>query len=182
MAQTIILSRPASSAPWGYAFCAAAISILRNDESRSQVAIVNEKLARSISPSGDVIGQHVRIGDLKSEVQVIGVAADATFDDPHTANAPAIYVSAFQRPDHLGWSAAIVRTPGRPAGLAHALRQRIEALGREYPLIIEPVDKELGRTLLPERTLSLLTTLFGLLALLLAVVGLYGLLSYTDRR
>ncbi len=155
---------------------------LRDDENRPAVAIVSARLARLVSPSGDAIGQRLRIGDLKGEFEVVGIASDATLDDPRKPNAPAIYTSIFQRPDYLRQSEAIVRTAGDPARLARALRKHIEALGREYPLRIETVTEEYGRALLPERTLAMLTSFFGALGLLLAAVGLYGLLSYTVSR
>jgi ABC-type antimicrobial peptide transport system permease subunit len=75
-----------------------------------------------------------------------------------------------------------VRTAGDPAQLALALRECIERLGREYPLRIDTVSEELDHALLPERILALLTGFFGSLALLLASLGLYGLLSYTVSR
>jgi predicted permease len=155
---------------------------LRDDESRPAVAIVSASLARLVSLSGDAIGRRLRIGDLKGEFEIVGIASDATLDDPRTPNAPAIYTPIFQRSDHLGWSEAIVRTSGDPVRLARALRQHIESLGREYPLRIETVTEEYGRALLPERTLAMLTSFFGALGLLLAAVGLYGLLSYTVSR
>ncbi|HVN03246.1 MAG TPA: FtsX-like permease family protein, partial [Bryobacteraceae bacterium] len=152
---------------------------LHDDESRPPVAIVSARLARSLASSGDVIGQHVRIGENQREFEIIGVASDATLDDPRAPDAPAIYAASFQQPDYLGWSDAIVRAHGDPAQLVGALREQIESLGREYPLRIETVGEELDRTLLPERVLVLLTGFFGALALLLAAIGLYGLLSYT---
>ncbi|HLY18397.1 MAG TPA: ABC transporter permease [Bryobacteraceae bacterium] len=155
---------------------------LRDDEGRPLVAIASAALARWLAPSGDAIGQRVKIGDGKGEYEIVGIASDATLDDPREANAPAIYAASFQRADWLGWSDAIVRTPGDPARLMHALRERIESLGREYPLRFETVDEELDHALLPERVLTLLTGFFGALGLLLAAVGLYGLLSYTVAR
>lgn len=155
---------------------------LHDDESRPLVAIASARLSRLLVPSGDAIGQHLKIGDLKGEYEIVGISSDATLDDPRVANAPAIYAASFQRPDWLGWSDAIVRTPGDPARLMRALRERIESLGREYPLKIETIDGELDHALLPERVLALLTTFFGVLGLLLAAVGLYGLLSYTVSR
>ncbi|HEX4230668.1 MAG TPA: ADOP family duplicated permease [Bryobacteraceae bacterium] len=155
---------------------------LRDDEQRPLVAIVSARLARSLSPSGDVIGQHLRIGDVPGEFRVVGVAADATLDDPRAPNAAALYVPIFQHPDFLGGANAIIRTPTDPTDLTHALTKSIDSLGHDYPLTIETVDKESGRILLPERILSLLTGFFGALALLLAGVGLYGLLSYTVSR
>jgi putative ABC transport system permease protein len=155
---------------------------LRDDTSRPLVAIASAALARTLAASGDAIGQRVKIGNMPGEYQIVGIASDATLDDPRTPNAPAIYAASFQRQDWLGWSDAIIRTPGDPARMAGAFRARIESLGREYPLRIETVGEELDHILIPERVLTLLTSFFGALGLLLAAVGLYGLLSYTVSR
>ena len=154
----------------------------QDDESHPLVAIVSAGLARLMSPSSDVIGRRVTIGDLKGEFEIIGVASDAALGDPRTPGAPAIYAASFQRPDYLGWSEAIVRGSGDPAVLARGLRDYIEKLGREYPLRIETVDRQFDRAHLPERVLALLTRVFGVLAVLLAAVGLYGLLAFTVAR
>ena len=146
------------------------------------MAIVSAKLARVVSPSGDALGQRLKIGRRKGEFEIVGIAADATLDDPRTPNAPAIYAASFQQPILLAYSKAIVRTSGDPSRLARALRQRIESLGREYPLEIQTVKEEFEHALLPERMLILLTSFFGAVGLLLAGVGLYGLLSYTVSR
>lgn len=155
---------------------------LRDDSSRPLIAIISAALARSLAPDGDVLGQRVKIGSMPGEYQIVGVASDATLDDPRTPDAPAIYAASFQRPDWLGWSDAIIRTAGDPAHMAGALRARIESLGREYPLRIETVGDELDHALMPERVLRLLTTFFAALGIFLAAIGLYGLLSYTVSR
>jgi len=155
---------------------------MHDDESRPLVAIVSAKLARVVSPSGDAIGRRVRIGDLKGEFEIVGIAGDATLDDPRTPNAPVIYGATFQNPDLLEYSQAILRTPGDPAWLVRAFRERIESLGREYPLRIQTVKEQYDVALLPERMLMLLTSFFAAVGLLLAAVGLYGLLSYTVLR
>jgi predicted permease len=155
---------------------------LHDDERRPFVAIVSANLARLVAPAGNVIGRRLRIGELKGEFEIVGIASDATLDDPRTPNTPAIYVSSFQSPDYLGWSDAIVRTHADPTRLERVLRERIESLGREYPFHIETISEEFDRVLLPERMLMLLTSFFGAVGLLLAAVGLYGLLSYTISR
>lgn len=152
---------------------------INDDASRPQVVIVSARLARMLWPSARAVGQRVRIGNEKGEWEIVGVASDALLDDPRKPDAPAIYVPLLQRPDYLGWDSAIVRTAGDPVPVARALRGRIEALGCEYPLRMETVAEEMGRTLLPERLLALVTGLFSALGLLLAAVGLYGLLSYS---
>ena len=155
---------------------------MHDDGSGPLVAIVSAKLARLLSSSGDAIGQRVRIGDLKGEFEIVGMTSDATLDDPRTPNAPMIYFSLFQHPDLLEYSNAILRTPGDPARLSRAFRERIESLGREYPLRIQTIKEQDNSNLLPERMLTLLTSFFGTVGLLLAAVGLYGLLSYTISR
>jgi putative ABC transport system permease protein len=151
---------------------------LEDAADRPRVAIVSAKLARLLPGSGPVIGRSVKIGQEKGEWRIIGISSDAALDDPRMPNAPAIYSPMLQQPDYLGYACAIVRTPGNPSQAGRALRERIEALGREYPLRIETVGDEMGRTLLPERLLALVTAFFGALGLLLAAVGLYGLLAY----
>jgi predicted permease len=155
---------------------------LHDDPSRPLAAIVSARLARLLAPSGDAVGQRVKIGENKGEFQIVGIVSDAALDDPRAPDAPAIYAASFQRPDYLGWSEAIVRTPGDPAQLARALRKHIETLGREYPLRIDTVSEELDHALLPERVLAMLSGFFGGLGLLLASIGLYGLLQYTVSR
>jgi predicted permease len=159
---------------------------LNDDASRPLAAIVSARLAGLIATSedasGDAIGQHVKIGEVKGEFEIVGIVSDATLDDPRAPDVPAIYAASFQQPDYLGWSEAIVRTSGPPVQIARALRSRIESLGREYPLRIDTVGEELDHALSPERVLALLSDFFGSVGLLLASLGLYGLLSYTVSR
>jgi predicted permease len=155
---------------------------LRDDESRPYVAIVSARLAHMISPAQDAIGQSLSIGEFKGKFEIVGIASDATLDDPRSPDAPAIYIPAFQRVSSLGWEYAIVRTRTNPSGVAAALRQRIEQMGRQYVLRIETADEEYARALLPERVLTLLIGLFGAVALMLAAIGVYGLLSSTIAR
>lgn len=155
---------------------------VRDDPSRPPIAIVSARLAQLLFGSGAVMGRRIIVGDQHKELEIVGVASDATLDDPCNPNAPAAYVPLLQYPDFLGWSEAIVRTPGDPKAVSRALQEHIEALRREYPLRIESVDAELDQTLLPERVLTLLTGFFGALGVLLAAVGLYGLLAYAVAR
>jgi len=155
---------------------------LHDDSGRPLAAVVSARLARMLSPSGDALGQRVRIADIKGEFEIVGIVSEASLDDPRGQDAPAIYAASFQQPENLGWSAAIVRTSGDPTQLARALREHIEAIGREYPLRIETVSDELRRDLLPERVLAMLSRFFSAAGVLLATIGLYGLLSFTVSR
>lgn len=155
---------------------------LLDDESHPRAVIVSARLAHLISPTREPVGQFVTIGNLKEKFEIIGIANDATLDDPRTPDAPAIYAAAFQHVDSLGWENLIVRTRTNSGYIAGILRQGIEHMGREYTLRIETATEELDRALLPERVLTLLTSFFGLAALILAAIGIYGLLSSTVTR
>src|SRR5205823_3024406 len=71
-----------------------------------------------------------------------------------------------------------VRTKENPEALARAIGHQIESLGHEYPLRTATVDQMTSRFLVNERVIALLSTFFAALALLLASIGLYGLMSY----
>ena len=159
---------------------------LEDDERHPRVAILSEQLARLVCLGRNLghspIGQRMKTIGGKEEFAVIGVVADAALDNPRLRNPAAIYFPLFQEPDYLGWAAAIVRTANDPAGLSKAVRKTIESFGYEYPLRMETVQEEYEHALLPERVLALLTGFIGGLGLLLAAVGLYGLLAYTVSR
>jgi predicted permease len=140
--------------------------------SRPKVAIVSASLATHI-------GQHVKIA--ATDYEIVGVVRDAE-RDPRVTSLPSVYAMIFQQPKFLAYPAVVIRTPGDPALLSHALREQVESLGREYPLQIDTVREEVDRSLIVERTLALLGGFFGAAALLLAAVGLYGLLSYNVSR
>lgn len=154
----------------------------RDADGKPRVAIINTSLARKMNPSGRAVGARVRIGQRAVEWEIVAVVSDANLDDPRSENAPHIYVPFFQEPGYMGWSEAIIRTDANPALQTRALREAIEHLGREYPLRIETVAEERDRSLTPERILALLSSFFGIVAALLASVGLYGLLAYTVGR
>lgn len=155
---------------------------LRDDTTRPAVAIVSAKLARSLFASADAVGRHLKIGERQAEFEIVGITSDANLDDPRKPGAPGVYLAYFQQPDYMGWSEAILRSNGDPSALTTPLRQRMEALGREYPLRIETIAAERDMALVPERIVTVLSSFFGVLATLLAAVGLYGLLSYTVSR
>jgi ABC-type antimicrobial peptide transport system permease subunit len=92
----------------------------------------------------------------------------------------AVYLAYFQQ--RYNQPLVLVRTMGDPSALATSVRRQIEALGREYPLRMTTLVHEVDRLLLPERLMAMLSGCFGALSLLLASIGLYGLMANLSTR
>ena len=147
------------------------------DSSRARrVAILSHSLAQRLFGPGDPIGQRVRVGltpELQ-EVEVIGVAADARLYDVKNPNLLAIYLPALQDPD-ANYKCFVIRGTNVSYG---ALKQAVESLGREELGAMVTMRYITDRALLQERLTAMIAGFFGMLALLLAGIGLYGLMSY----
>ena len=152
-----------------------------DDVRHPRLVIVSRSLAERLFVNGDAIGKHIRFGfmpDFQS-LEIIGVADDARLLDLREAAPPVMYLSYLQdsQPARLGYS-LYVRTQKSPEALTMTVGHEIESLGHEYPLRSATVDQMMGRFLVNERVIALLSTFFAALALLLASIGLYGLMSY----
>src|SRR5438094_1128645 len=154
---------------------------LTDDTKHPHVAIVSECLAERIFPHGDAVGQRVRYSFWSEfqNLEIVGIAADARIFDLRDATPPVIYLSDLQLPPEWGPSLNLyVRANESPEVLAMTIGRAIESLGHEYALRTATVDQMMSRVLVNERVIALLSGFFGALALLLASIGLYGLMSY----
>ncbi len=148
-----------------------------SDDSRApSVAIVSESLARRLFPDGNVIGRHIRAGVLprRQDSTIVGIVANAHVYDLKDPNLSAVYVPALQEPNN-SWKCVIVR--GRGVSFP-PLSEAIASLGYERSGHTQALSYITDRVLLKERVTAMLATFFGGLALLLAAIGLYGLMSY----
>lgn len=143
------------------------------------VAVVGQRTADVLWPASDPIGQRLRFGDLDSErpwLEVVGVVANVAQARVGGASALDVYVDLFQRPNHNAF--VVVRGGGPPDALARA--------ANAIALDIDPdqstwqpvtLDQRVGDSIWKERLAGTLVSLFSFLALVVAAVGLYGLLS-----
>jgi len=155
-----------------------------DDEHHPHVAIISSGLAKRLFPSGDALGQRVRFGFMPEyqNLEVVGVASDSRLFDLHNAAPPVIFIPVLQYPDSMRFSQLFVRTREAPEALAKAVGIEIESLGHEYPLTTNTIPQKVSQALVEERVIAMLSSFFGALALLLASIGLYGLMSYAVTR
>jgi predicted permease len=153
-----------------------------DSQRQAHVAVVSSSLARRLFPGGNAIGRHIRFGFMPEtqNLEIVGIAADARLFNLRDPAMPAIYLSWFQFPE--SWGNLLVRTHARPEGLEKTIAQQIDSLGHEYALHIQTVGEVVSGELAEERVTALLSGFFAGLALLLASVGLYGLMSYAVTR
>lgn len=157
---------------------------LTDGEKRPHLAIVSKSLAERLFPNGDAIGQHVRYGFWPEfqNLEIVGVVEDARILEPRDAAPLVIYLSYLQGPPWDQFANLYVRTKVNPEALAMTIGREIESLGHEYPLRTATVDQMVSHFLVNERVIALLSGFFAALALLLASIGLYGLMSYAVTR
>ena len=151
-----------------------------DDERHPHLVIVSRSFAERLFVNGDALGKRVRFGfmpDLQN-LQIVGVADDARLFDLREAAPPVIYFSYLQESQPYPVGALYVRANGNPEALAKPIGQEIESFGREYPIRTTTADQMMGRVLVNERVIAVLSGLFATLGLVLASIGLYGLMSY----
>jgi predicted permease len=151
-----------------------------DDDHHPHVAILGSSLAARLFPSGNVLGQRIRFSFMPQyqNLEVVGIAADSRLFDLHDVAPPVIYVPALQYSDSMQFGHLFLRTRGTPDALAKTVASEIPSLGHEYPLSTKSIPQEVSRALVEERVIALLSSFFGALALLLASIGLYGLMAY----
>ncbi|MCC7126668.1 MAG: ABC transporter permease, partial [Acidobacteria bacterium] len=149
-----------------------------NDVSQSRrVAVVSETLARQVFSDRSAIGQRVRIGMLphRQDVEIVGVVADAHIYDLKDPNLAGIYVASLQEPNLVDGKCVVVRGTG--VSLA-SIDAALAPLGYETVARMETLEHIVDRVLLQDRLSAMFASFFGVIALLLAAIGVYGLMSF----
>jgi predicted permease len=144
--------------------------------------IVNEAFARRYFDGDEVIGKRVSFRGAQGPwSQIVGVVRDSKYRTIGEMPRPTAYLPLAQ--NHETGMALHVRTIGDPTSVAGAVRREVQALDQNLPVTnLQPMSAVLGSSLFAARMGALLLAIFGLLALLLAAVGLYGVMSYTVSR
>lgn len=138
------------------------------------VVIINETLARRLWPGRNPLGQRLRRGE---EYEVIGVAKDGKYVSLGESQRPFMFFPAAQ---HYSPAMTLhVRTRGNEAQVIQAVRQELRAVHPDVALeLAMPLPEMIGFTLLPQKLGAGLIGAFGVLGLILATAGIYGVMSY----
>jgi predicted permease len=168
-------------------FAVMEISLLRgrgftaqDDERGRFVAIVNQAFARRFFPNDDALGKRVTFRYSKREVEIVGIVADTKYRRQREEARPLLYTPWRQEVAEIGRMCFALRTAGEPTALAATARQVVRELDGNLP--VTEVTTQTARsqaTLGQERLYTRLLTFFGALALLLAAIGLSGVLAYS---
>lgn len=155
----------------------------RDREGAPEAALINEAMARRFFPDESPLGKRFTVGASQDEQnhEIVGVVKDARYQNIREQTRSMVYVSLFQTPQNAG--ALEVRVVGEPRALSNSVREAIKSVAPNMPIrrvttLAERIDDSLHQ----EKLLTKLTSFFGILALVLAAIGLYGIMAYAVTR
>jgi putative ABC transport system permease protein len=153
-----------------------------DNETAQPVALVSERAARATWPGEDPIGKRVRSTmDNRGDVwmTVVGIVGDVRHSGLEANPSAELYVPVAQRPTRARGGTVVVRTTGDANALAASVRREVQAVDRNLPVSFAPMREVFARTTASRRYSMTVLVAFACAALLLSVVGLYGVMSYT---
>ena len=150
-----------------------------DDERAPRVAVINETLAKRLSPGGNAIGQTIRKG--KATLTVVGVARDAKYASFDEVTPPVVFSPIAQ-----GWQSnqtLLIRSTVDDARMARGIREAMRVIDPTAPAPpVTSLERASEITVLPQRIAVIVTGALGSVGLLLAALGLYGVIAYSVNR
>ena len=159
------------------------------DQGGPRVAIINQAMARYYFAGANPIGKHFTIerdwkgiGGADKPYEIVGVVGNAKYTDAHEAPPRTVYLTAFQD-GRMFANHFILRTRMAPANLTSEVRRSVDEILRGVQVDhVTTMSDQVDASIVPERLIAMLSGSFGALGLILAAIGLYGLLAYTAAR
>jgi putative ABC transport system permease protein len=145
----------------------------------ARVVMVNQAFARRYFPDGRALGRRVFVQSRNQELaEIIGVVGDVRHNGPTVDPAPTVFLLHAQTPGYI--TNLVVRTNGSPSVQASAIRRAVHAVDPTQAVSdIGTLNQDVAKVLAPPRLRAVLVAGIAVIALALAVIGLYGLLAYT---
>jgi predicted permease len=154
-------------------------------QSQYRVAIVNERFARHYFGDESPVGRHLAFGfdpERPISIEIVGVVRDAKYADVRSEVPRQVFVPYLETTTPRGFT-VYVRTQRDPTTVFPSLRQAVEQLEPDLPLYgLRTLERQVAQSLGSERLIATTASVFGALATLLAVVGVYGVMAYTVER
>ncbi len=151
------------------------------------VVVIDETMARQNFAEGDAVGKRMRLGDETNPwLEIVGVVADSKSNGLEATSYPGIYIPYRQRQATLVESLVgrrqtlLIRTASDPSNYVAALRQAMREIEPNQAIAdVQPLTQVLAESVAPQRFRTVLLSLFALVAVLLAGLGIYGVMNYT---
>jgi putative ABC transport system permease protein len=146
-----------------------------------QVVLVDQTLQRRYWPNENPLGKQVKIGPANVQnrwLTIVGVVGDIKSDGFDAPTAPHIYLPVRQAPGYA--SVIYLRSAGNPESLGEAIRQEVQSLDPNIPVFsVRTMDEVIARSMAERRFALQLLGVFATVALLLAAIGIYGVMAYS---
>jgi predicted permease len=148
----------------------------RDREGAHGVVIINETMARRYWPGGDALGRRLKL--TKDWLEVVGIAKDVKNRSLSETPQPFLYLPLLQ--DYRSNMILVARTAIEPEQMSQSVRAEVAALDPGIPIFdVKTLEEHVGISLFLQRMAATLLSIFGLLALSLAAIGLYGVMAYS---
>lgn len=149
-------------------------------EGSPPVVIVNEEVARRYY-GGNAVGKRLKMGSDAPFSEIVGVTRTAKYRNLREQPLPFIYIPLGQ--EYQPGMTLMVRTAGAPAALVGPLRSELRALNKDVPVFsVQLMEERIGGQLAADRMIAVLLSIFAAGALLLAAIGIYGVIGYSVAR
>ena len=155
---------------------------LQDVNSTQRLAVVNQTLVRQFFPHDNPIGKRFALDDDPEKqqwIEIVGVVGDTRYSNLKEES-QAVHFDLYNQHQEMGGATYTIRTQMSPEAITPSLRAAVQKIDRDLPLMdIRTQQQQIDATTQQERVFASLTAGFGLLALALACVGIYGIMAYT---
>jgi putative ABC transport system permease protein len=145
------------------------------------VAVISESLARRYFPGKNPLGEHIKVGAPDAPrpwMTIVGVVNDVHYSWIEKEDVPTLYGPFRQAPPY--YTTIVLRTPGDPLPFISAAREQIAAVDPSLPLYnIKPMDRVITESIIGVAYVATMMAVLGVIALVLASVGVFGVMSYS---